>query len=128
MAEKLPLIPMDFVLLEQVLINLLDNATKYSAPGAPIEINVNCQDGEALVRIADRGQGVPPSELERVFDKFYRLNRPGQVKGLGLGLSICKGIVEAHRGRIWAENRPGGGMLITVALPVEDAGRRGGAR
>ena len=128
MAEKLPLIPMDFVLMEQVLINLLDNATKYSAPGAPIEINVNCQDGEALVRIADRGQGVPPSELERVFDKFYRLNRPGQVKGLGLGLSICKGIVEAHRGRIWAENRPGGGMLITVALPVEDAGRRGGAR
>ena len=126
LTEKLPLIPMDFVLMEQVLVNLLDNAAKYSPPAAPIEVRVNCQDGEALIRIADRGLGVPPAELERVFDKFHRVSRPGQVKGLGLGLSICKGIVEAHGGRIWAENRPGGGLLITVALPV-DAGR-GGAR
>jgi two-component system sensor histidine kinase KdpD len=128
LAERLPLIPMDFVLMEQVLINLLDNAAKYSPPGAPIEINVNFQGGEALIRISDRGPGVPPDELERVFDKFHRLTRPGQVKGLGLGLSICKGIVEAHHGRIWAENRPGGGMLITVALPAENPARRESAR
>jgi two-component system sensor histidine kinase KdpD len=122
LAERLPLIPMDFVLIEQVLVNLLDNAAKYSPPAAPIEIRVNCQDGEALIHIGDRGQGVAPDELERVFDKFHRVSRPGQVKGLGLGLSICKGIVEAHGGRIWAENRPGGGLMISVALPVEARG------
>ncbi len=119
LPERLPLIPMDFVLIEQVLVNLLDNAAKYSSPNAPIEISVNCLDGEARIHIADRGSGLPPEELDRVFDKFHRVSRPGQVKGLGFGLSICKGIVEAHGGRIWAENRPAGGLVITVALPLE---------
>jgi two-component system, OmpR family, sensor histidine kinase KdpD len=123
LVEKLPLIPMDFVLMEQVLVNLLDNAAKYSPPGAPVEINVSCHNNEVLLRISDRGPGIPPSELKQVFDKFHRVSIPGRVKGLGLGLSICKGIVEAHEGRIWAENRPGGGSAFNVALPLEHAKR-----
>ncbi len=117
MEEGMPLIPMDFVLMEQVIVNLLDNAAKYSPSGAPIEISVACTNGEALIRIADRGPGIPAQELDQVFNKFHRVKQPGQVKGLGLGLSICKGIVEAHRGRIWAENRPGGGSVFSVTLP-----------
>ncbi len=117
MAEDMPLIPMDFVLMEQVIVNLLDNATKYSPPGAPIEISVACVDSRALIRIADRGPGIPTQELDQVFNKFHRVKQSGQAKGLGLGLSICKGIVEAHHGRIWAENRPGGGSVFSVTLP-----------
>ncbi len=117
MEEGMPLIPMDFVLMEQVIVNLLDNAAKYSPSGAPIEISVACVNGEALIRIADHGPGIPPQELDQVFTKFHRVKRPGQVKGLGLGLSICKGIVEAHHGHIWAENRPGGGSVFSVTLP-----------
>ncbi len=71
---------------------------------------------KSLLRI--RGIGIPPQDLVRVFDKFYRVHRPSNVEGTGLGLSICKGFVEAHGGRIWAENRPGGGTIIKVALPI----------
>jgi two-component system sensor histidine kinase KdpD len=109
---------MDFVLIAQVLTNLLDNALKYSAPGTPIEVLARVEGAEAIIEIADRGVGIPPDDLERVFDKFYRVQRPGQVGGTGLGLSICKGIVEAHAGRIWVQNRADGGTLVTVALPL----------
>jgi two-component system sensor histidine kinase KdpD len=115
----LPLVPMDFVLMAQVLVNLLDNALKYSPASAPIEVRVRVEDSQAFIEIADHGIGVPREDLERVFDKFYRVQRPGQVTGTGLGLSICKGIVEAHGGRIWAQNRPGGGTFITVVLPLD---------
>jgi two-component system sensor histidine kinase KdpD len=118
LADGLPLAPMDFVLMEQVLVNLLENAVKYSPPASPIEISASCQYGQAVIQIADRGSGVPAQELERIFDKFYRVKRPGQAKGLGLGLSICKGIVEAHGGRIWAQQRPSGGSIFSIALPV----------
>ena len=67
----------------------------------------------------DRGIGIPPEDLSRVFDKFYRVQRPGQVTGTGLGLAISKGIIEAHGGRIWASEREGGGTVITFALPLE---------
>ena len=77
--------------------------------------------GQDPIAVADRGVGVPPEDLERIFDKFYRVHRPGEVSGTGLGLAICKGIVEAHRGRIWAQNRPGGGTIITMALPCEQS-------
>ena len=69
--------------------------------------------------VADRGVGIPPEDLVRIFDKFYRVQRPGNVSGTGLGLAIGKGIVDAHGGFISAENRPGGGTIITIALPVE---------
>jgi len=73
--------------------------------------------------VADRGVGIPREDLARVFDKFYRVQRPGSVSGTGLGLSICKGIVEAHGGFIGAENREGGGTVITLGIPFAEAFR-----
>lgn len=114
----LPLVPMDFVLMVQVLVNLLDNAVRYSPPDSSIEVRARVDGSELQIQVADRGTGIPPADLERVFDKFYRVQRPGSVSGSGLGLSICKGIVEAHGGRIRAQNREGGGTLVTLALPL----------
>lgn len=117
----LPLVPLDFVLVVHVLVNLIDNALKYSPPGSPIHIRTRPLDGEAAIEVADQGIGIPAEDLDRVFQKFYRVQRPDNVTGTGLGLSISKGLVEAHGGRIWAENRPGGGVAITVALPLSEA-------
>ncbi len=113
----LPLVPIDFVLMSRVFINLLDNAHKYSPSGTPIEITARSNDSNIDIEIADRGLGIPPDELTLVFEKFYRVRRSDGASGTGLGLSICKGIVEVHGGRIWATNRPGGGTIITISLP-----------
>ncbi len=117
-AEEL-LAPMDFVLMVQVLVNLVDNAVKYSPPGSPIAVTARRVGDDMEMAVLDRGSGVPPEDLERIFDKFYRVHRSAGAGGTGLGLAICKGIVEAQRGRIWAENRPGGGTVVTIALPYE---------
>ena len=116
--DDLPLVPMDCVLIQQVLVNLLDNAIKYSPPDMLIEINAYLANQEVEIEVADRGVGIPPDDLTRVFDKFHRVQHPGTVAGSGLGLTICKGIVEIHGGRIWAQNRPGGGTVLTFALPL----------
>jgi len=116
----LPLVLIDDVLIEQVLINLLDNALKYTAADTPIEISASSADGTVLVEVADRGPGLPPGDEKRIFDKFFR-GGTGAVRGAGLGLAICQGIVEAHGGRIWAENRPGGGVAFRFTLPVKDS-------
>jgi two-component system sensor histidine kinase KdpD len=108
---------MDFVLIEQVLLNIMDNALKYSPAGSPIEIRGRVERAHMEISVADRGIGIPPEDLQKVFDKFYRVQRPGNVSGTGLGLSISKGIVEAHGGSIQAENRPGGGTIISIKLP-----------
>ena len=117
-AENLPMVSLDFVMMNQVLVNVFDNAVKYSAPGTPITVEARAQADGMLLSIADEGIGIPPEDLERVFNKFYRVQRPDGVSGTGLGLSICKGIVEAHDGRIWAENRADGGAVIKIVLPV----------
>ena len=117
--SDLPFIPMDFVLIVQVLVNVIDNALKYSPPERPIDIRAWLMEEEVAVQVADRGIGIPPEDLDRVFDKFYRVQRPDNVTGTGLGLSISKGLVEAHGGRIWAENRSGGGAAFTLTLPAE---------
>ncbi|HUH96117.1 MAG TPA: sensor histidine kinase KdpD [Anaerolineales bacterium] len=116
--SDLPFVSMDFVLISHVLVNVIDNALKYSAPGSPIEIGAHLTSGYMEIEVADRGIGIPREDLSRIFDKFYRVQRPDNITGTGLGLSISKGIVEAHGGFIAAENRPGGGTMITVALPV----------
>jgi two-component system, OmpR family, sensor histidine kinase KdpD len=129
------LVPMDFLLMVQVMANLLDNALKYSQPGTPIgvEAHVSTRSGEVSgaqarengqtgvleLAVTDRGQGIPPEDTERIFDKFYRVHRPESVGGTGLGLAICKAIVEAHGGRIQARNRPGGGTMISITLPLD---------
>ncbi|MCE5208154.1 MAG: sensor histidine kinase KdpD, partial [Chloroflexi bacterium] len=115
--EELPFPKLDFVLMEQVLVNLLDNAAKYSPPGSPIEIEVRRQTGGVCIAIHDRGIGIPPESLDKIFDKFFRLKPLENVSGSGLGLAICRGIVEAHGGQIWAENRPGGGSSFSILLP-----------
>jgi len=109
---------MDFALFVQVLVNLLDNAIKYSPPEKPIEIRAQLEGKALEIGVYDQGVGIPVDDLERIFDKFYRVQRPEQVTGTGLGLAICKGIVEAHGGRIWAENRKEGGTAILIALPL----------
>lgn len=114
-----PLTPLDFVPMVQVLANLLDNALKYSPNNQPIDVLVRADGSSVVIEVADRGPGIPPEDLDRVFDHFYRLQRGGRVGGTGLGLSICKGIVEAHGGVIRAENRPGGGARFVITLPLE---------
>ena len=121
LSENLPLIPLDYILMEHVLVNILDNAIKYSPPEAPIDITAHVSNAFMEIDIADRGIGIPPEDLNRVFDKFYRVHRPDNISGTGLGLSICKGIIEAHNGFIGAENRPGGGTIITIGLPLGEA-------
>ncbi|BDV41148.1 two-component sensor histidine kinase [Geotalea uraniireducens] len=122
----LPLVPMDMVLMIQVLINLLDNALKYSPPAAPLEVYARLDDGWLIMAVADRGPGVPRQDLERIFDKFYRIPVPEGAGGTGLGLSICKGIVEAHGGEIRAENRAGGGLRVIVRLALAAAAPKKG--
>ena len=103
----IPTIGADFVLIVHVLHNLLDNALKYSSNDTPLEVQARLEGDEVWISVLDRGIGIPEEDLERVFDKFYRVQRPEQVTGTGLGLAICKGILEAHGGRIWAEQRTG---------------------
>jgi two-component system sensor histidine kinase KdpD len=117
----LPLLSLDFVLMEQVLVNILDNAAKYSDPATAVTLSALRMGDEVAVEIADQGIGVPPEDIEHIFDKFYRVRRGDrQVAGTGLGLSICRGIVEAHGGRIAARTpQRGKGMVFTVTLPVQ---------
>jgi two-component system sensor histidine kinase KdpD len=120
LPHDLPLVAIDDVLIEQVLINLLDNAIKYTGPESPVEVSAFASDGMVTVQVADRGPGLEPGDEERVFEKFYRRSAD-HVRGTGLGLAICRGIIQAHGGRIWAENRPGGGAVFRFTLPMETA-------
>jgi two-component system, OmpR family, sensor histidine kinase KdpD len=118
LPDDLPLVSCDPVLIDQVLLNLLDNALKYTPPDSPIEISARVVQGTVQVDIADRGPGVPPGEEERVFDKFFRAQPARGSSGVGLGLSICRAAMRVHGGRIWAENRPGGGARFSFTLPL----------
>ncbi|HEY5983443.1 MAG TPA: ATP-binding protein, partial [Anaerolineales bacterium] len=118
--EDTPMVSADFVLMVHVLNNVLDNALKYSPGASPLDVEARKQDGEVWISVLDRGIGIPSDDLEKVFDKFYRVHRPESITGTGLGLAICKGIVEAHGGRIWAEPREIKGTRITIALPVAE--------
>ena len=117
----LPLVPMDDVLIEQVLINLLDNVLKYTPAESPIEVSAEDGGGAVLIEVADRGPGLRAGEERRIFEKFHRAEAAPTQRGAGLGLAICRGIVNAHGGRIWAENRPGGGVSVRFTLPVKEA-------
>lgn len=114
----LMLIPLDMVLMTQVLVNLLDNANKYAPVAGAIEINASATSDWLILTVADRGPGAPEAELPHLFDKFYHVQIPEKAGGTGLGLSICKGIVDAHGGKIVAKNREGGGLVVEIMLPV----------
>ena len=118
-SPDMPLVPMDQVLIVQVLVNMLDNALKYSPNQGPIEIEARLESGQLEVRVLDRGMGISEQELEQVFEKFYRGASQGAARGAGLGLSICKGLVEAHNGRILAKCREQGGTEVAFFLPVQ---------
>jgi two-component system sensor histidine kinase KdpD len=115
----LPLVAIDDVLIEQVLVNLLDNATKHTPPGSPIDILVTATDENVTVEVTDHGPGLRPGDERRVFEKFYR-GPTADGQGAGLGLAICQGIVRAHGGRIWAQNAPAGGASFLFTLPLAD--------
>jgi two-component system sensor histidine kinase KdpD len=118
LPRSLPLILGDAVLLEQVPMNLFENAIKYTPPSYPLELSASVQGKTILVELADRGPGIPSDQLENIFQKFVRGHLHGE--GAGLGLAICRSIITNHGGRIWAENRPGGGAIFLFTLPIED--------
>jgi len=118
--SRLPLLRLDFVLMEQVLFNLLDNAAKYSPPDAAVHVQAFQEASAVKIEITDEGPGVPAADLERIFDKFYRARAADRyVAGTGLGLSICRGIVEAHGGTVAAHSPAvAKGLAITISLPA----------
>lgn len=115
--ESLPLVPVDFVQMEQVFTNLVSNSLKYAPANTVVCIRARVEEGLIHVQVSNQGPQVPPEDLERIFDKFYRITAAERVTGTGLGLSICKGIIEAHGGRIWAENVPDG-LAFNFTLPL----------
>ncbi len=117
-ADNLALIHVDAVLLQQVMVNLLENADKYSQVGLPIDISVATTPIGLSITVADRGPGIPEGLQQKIFDKFFRIHAESAQSGVGLGLSICRAIVEAHGGEIQVTNRNGGGSLFQLHLPI----------
>jgi two-component system sensor histidine kinase KdpD len=120
--DDVPLVPVDFVQMQQVFINLISNGIKYAPAGTTIRVEAKRHDrGTVLARVINHGPPVPEEHLERIFDKFYRVTTADRVTGTGLGLSICKGMIEAHGGRLWAQNLPDGlAFNFTLPLHVKD--------
>jgi two-component system sensor histidine kinase KdpD len=117
LPADLPLVSADAVLLEQVLVNLLENAAKHTPARSPVDIAARAEEGAVAIDVADRGPGIPAGAESRIFEKFFRGNG-GSAPGSGLGLAICRGIVDAHGGTLVAENRSGGGALFRITLPL----------
>jgi two-component system, OmpR family, sensor histidine kinase KdpD len=117
--EAIPLLFVDAVLIERVFSNLLDNACKYSAAGSNIMIAANCDNSQVFISVADEGQGLPQGMEDSIFQKFTRGRSESSTPGVGLGLSICKSIIEAHGGRIWAEKHQQKGATFMFSLPVK---------
>ncbi len=131
--DNLPPVKVDPLLIEQVLVNLLENAIRYTPAKSPIDISVKVSREDLLITVADRGPGIPLPDTERIFEKFYQVKRgtsldeeqalsePGPTspnEGSGLGLAVCRGFVEAHDGQIWMENREDGGAKFQFTLPI----------
>lgn len=121
--ENLPLVPVDYVQMEQVFTNLVSNSLKYAPASTVIRIRAQVEGESIHVQVSNQGPQVPSEHLERIFDKFYRITAADRVTGTGLGLSICKGIIEAHGGHIWAENVPDG-LAFNFTLPLMWDGAR----
>ncbi|HYL43347.1 MAG TPA: ATP-binding protein [Ktedonobacteraceae bacterium] len=126
LPDDLPPVELDYLQMDQVLTNLIENAVRYTPPGSPIELSARLDGEQMVISVADRGPGIPVAEdRERIFDKFYRVlgtqNKSARTTGSGLGLAVCKGLVEAHGGHIWVENRAGGGAIFSFTLPVGKA-------
>jgi two-component system sensor histidine kinase KdpD len=117
--DGLPPISLDYLMIDQVVTNLLENAVKYTPDGSPIDVRVTHVGDRIRVAVADHGPGIPANKRAAVFDKFYRLERRGRIQGSGLGLAVSKGLVEGHGGQIWIAETPGGGATFLFELPLE---------
>jgi two-component system sensor histidine kinase KdpD len=124
--SDLPLLWFDYVEIAQVLMNLGENAIKYTPPGTPIRISARLVDGAVEFAVSDRGPGIPPARIDRLFEKFYRADEGSRVPGTGIGLTISKGLVEAHGGRIWVESTLGEGTTFRFTIPLTGGDRDGG--
>ncbi|MFC1941622.1 ATP-binding protein [Chloroflexota bacterium] len=125
-VDKLPRINIDAKRIQQVLDNLIDNAKKFSPPGTEICISSRRADQEIVISVADQGPGIPADELTKVFERMYRIEQrltPG-VDGIGLGLSICRRLVETHGGQIWAESEPMKGVTFHFSLPISNQNKK----
>ncbi len=120
-GPDVPLVKADFGLMEHVLINLLENAAKYAPQGSPIAVSARAVEKAVLVSVADRGPTIGNDDRERIFNKFFRMERSKSSRGSGLGLSICKGIIEAHGGMIWLDPPRERGNRFTFSLPLPRA-------
>jgi two-component system sensor histidine kinase KdpD len=124
--DALPLVQADGVLIEQVLINLVENAVRYTPQGSTIEISATGKGASVLISVTDNGPGIPAGHEKKIFDKFFSIRQKELQKGTGLGLAICANIVKLHKGDIWAENSAAGGARFCFTLPVADAAVQGG--
>lgn len=115
--EDMPMVPMDFVLTQQALANLLSNAAVHTPPATPVEVSARTDQNRLLLSVADKGPGIDPIVLPRIFDKFFRAP-DAPSGGTGLGLSLVKGFIEAQGGSVQAVNQPGGGAAFTIVLPI----------
>jgi len=118
LARELPLVRFDALLIERVLVNLLENASKYTPPGSQVILSAEAAGEEMTVSVSDNGPGLPVGREEAVFQKFTRGDRESATPGVGLGLAICRAIVEAHHGKIVGTNRVGGGVTFSFTLPL----------
>jgi len=116
----IPLVFVDAVMIEQVLINLLENAVRYTAAGSELEVFAQYVGNTMEISVADHGPGIPKGLEDKLFEKFYQARHESAQSGVGLGLAICRAIVEVHGGRIRANNKPGGGAIFTFALPNDE--------
>ena len=119
LPSGIPMVLVDAVMIEQVLINLLENAIRYTPTQTTLEINAEFSKGQVEISIADHGPGIPKGMEERLFEKFYQAHQEAPQSGVGLGLAICRAIVEVHGGRIFAHNRAEGGAVFTLVLPID---------
>ncbi|MBN1192025.1 MAG: ATP-binding protein [Dehalococcoidales bacterium] len=120
LPDRLPEVLVDKSRLAQVITNLVDNATKFSPQGSPITIEAQKKGSDLIVSITDRGIGMTPETIEKLFNRFYRAEQSNIIKtrGMGLGLSICRGIIEAHHGKIQVESRVGQGTKFSFNIPL----------
>jgi signal transduction histidine kinase len=119
-SNDLPLVKADILRVSQVILNLVDNAVKYSPPDSRIAISAHQQDESVQVDVSDQGIGIPPEDRPHVFEAFRQTERKTQLKGTGLGLAICKGIIEAHGGAIWIQDQVVSGTTISFTLPLSE--------
>jgi len=117
-GETLPLMRMDGTLISQVIQNLLENAVNHTPAGTAVDIQAELVDDNLRITVTDNGPGITAGHEKEIFNKFATFTRGDRPKGTGLGLAICQAIATAHKGRIWAENKPGGGACFIVELPL----------